>query len=1018
LKDNSPNKKTRLLPMDGTRLCYLLFFLSGATGLIYEILWVRLLERVLGSSPQAVAIVLICFMAGLALGSFLGGRWADRVNRRERLFLTYGVMEALVGIWAILIPILAILIQPLLSFLYNLSWRPSYYLGCLVVAVILILPATTLMGATLPVLIRFINQLPEALSLRSGTLYGLNTLGAAVGSIYCGFISIPKFGVNKTLFFAVLLNLSIFLIVYTTVKKGYFWGGFPSKVLGETERKTYPFDRLPFVLALLFFMSGMCALAFEIIWTNLLGLLIGPTTYSFTLVVSTFIIGIGLGSVIFGKIQGRISSDISFLIILNLVMAFSFLVISNIIGNLQFFYSKLIFSLKENLVLMWLIKGLILFVLMLPPTLLSGAMFPLCLKIAKPELSTLGKVSGFLYAANSIGCIVGSLIVGFFLLPFFGKIFSIKLLAFFQILVSLGCAFFLFKRSVLRHKALISVALVCIIFAFILPKWDLSLLAYGRYHNFAELSGALQKAGWIQSIFSGNKILRAFEGPREVVYAGDGLTGFTVVQRYVDSIGKERLSLITSGKPDASSHGDRATQCLLAHIPMLFHPSPKSVMVLGLASGMTAGEVLHYPIESLDVLEISKQVLEASSFFTSYNNDLFKDKRVNIILQDGRVHLTHTKTNYDVIISEPSNPWMAGLANLFSLEFFEYGKKRLKEGGIFLQWIHSYEMDWETFSLICNTFFKIFKNGAIFRTSPYGDDYLLLGFKDKKDLSVEALEKNLDFAKNSSLISIKHPSVIKELIISDEPKRIFSDGLIHTDSNPILEFRAPKLLYRSSEDVGSILQEKAHPTILHKKYQNQPLADLFYFDFSLSVFQPYFEPTRKMTKEQLEKANEMMVSYCKANLVVDIYSIPMENIRISCAKEQERLIGEHLKKYPKDWAAHVDLGNMLYILGDTKGYLLEMEKAFKLNPYTTEPFKIMGANAIREQKWEEALRHLEMALALDSLDPIIYFNLGLAYFNMDDLKKAKEYLSKGLKIRDNVMAKELLEEINRLIKRK
>jgi len=1012
-----PHKRSTPLPSEGVWLCYLLFFLSGATGLIYEILWVRLLERVLGSSPQAVSIVLTCFMGGLALGSFLGGRWADKISKRENLFLTYGSMEALVGIWALLIPILGTLTQPLLSFLYNLSCQPSYYIGCLVVAVFLILPATTLMGATLPVLIRLINQLPGALSVRSGTLYGLNTLGAALGSIYCGFISIPKMGVYKTLFFAVSLNLLIFLIVYLTVKKGYFSIPSAPKTLGETERGRYNIDRLVIVSALLFGISGMCALSFEIIWTNLLGLLIGPTTYSFTIVVSTFIIGIGLGSVIFGRIQKKIPWDIGSLIFLEILMALFFLIISHVMGNLQFFYSKLIFSFKDDLVLMWFLQGLILFALMLPPTLLSGAMFPLCLNIVNPQLSDLGKVSGFLYASNSIGCILGSLMTGFILLPILGKILSIKLLAFVQVLVSLGCALLLLRRALARDKKLIPLAFVCIILVGTLPKWDLSLLAYGRYHNFTELRPALQKVGWIQAIFSGNRILRTFEGPREVVYAGDGLTGFTVVQRYVDSVGNERFSLITSGKPDASSHGDRATQCLLAHIPMLFHPSPRSVMVLGLASGMTAGEVLHYPIESLDVLEISKQVLHASHFFASYNNQLFLDKRVKIIQQDGRVHLTHTKTRYDVIISEPSNPWMAGLANLFSLEFFDHGKRRLKEGGIFLQWIHSYEMDWETFSLICNTFFKVFQSGAIFKTSPYGDDYLLLGFKDESGLNINALEKNLNFAKRSNLISLKHPSIIKELIISDEPKKIFSDGLIHTDSDPILEFRAPKLLYTNTEDVGSILHSKAHYTSLHSKYHNGPLADLNYLDFTFSVFQPYLELITKMPEKDLNTAKEMILSYCKANPVGDIYSIPMEDVRSSCAREQEALIREHLRRWPEDWAAHMDLGNTLFVLGDTKGYQEEMEKALELNPYTTEPLKFMGMNAIREKKWGEALRHFEKALALDFVDPMVYFNLALSHYHMGNLTRAKEYLSQGLKISDNIMARELLEEINRLMKR-
>ena len=188
------------------------------------------------------------------------------------------------------------------------------------------------------------------------------------------------------------------------------------------------------------------------------------------------------------------------------------------------------------------------------------------------------------------------------------------------------------------------------------------------------------------------------------------------MEKWVNPIGRANYTLLNSGKTDASSHGDRLTQALSAHIPLLFHPDPEKVMVLGLASGMTAGEALLYPVKQLDVLEINDQAVKAAEFFNPWNNNCLTNPRTRIIVQDGRNHLELTNEKYDVIISEPSNPWMAGLANLFTLDYFKTVKGRLNENGIFVQWIHSYDMDWATFAMVGRTFAEVFPDGLLMKT--------------------------------------------------------------------------------------------------------------------------------------------------------------------------------------------------------------------------------------------------------------------------------------------------------------
>ncbi|MFN3533755.1 MAG: fused MFS/spermidine synthase, partial [Desulfatiglandales bacterium] len=621
-------------------LIYLLFFLSGACGLIYEVLWLRLLEKVTGSSPVAISILLGTFMAGLGAGSFLGGKVAHGINPKERLFFIYGALEGAIGIWALLIPIFATLLAPLLSFFYNIAQSGSgiYYLGCLLVGLLILFVPTCLMGFTLPILIQYAEASSNKVGPRSGLLYGFNTAGGAIGALFAGFVGIPLMGTNMTLLVAISVSLSIFVTSYLLyrslslrrVRSPVRESKIDSKFSNSLDTKTK-------VLGLIFLVSGIVSISFEIIWTNLLALLIGPTTYSFSIVVSTYIIGIGFGSLLFSKFF-RKNQGIELIILMQFIMALSFLLISQVMGNSQLFFSKLIFTFKDNLILLWLLKGCLLFVLMLPPTIISGGMFPLILNVLSPKNEEAGGKAGFIYGLNTIGCIIGAILTGFLLMPYLGKIYSIKLLVSVQVFAvacfgiyltrSQGIGFRGYRRSYLFGG-------IILVLSYILPQWDVSLLSYGRYHNFSGITSLIHRFGWIESFFRGNSALRSYEKAREILFQGDGLNGFTVVERYYDSAGKEKLSLITSGKPDASSHGDRATQTMLAHVPLLFHPDPKDIMVLGLASGMTAGEVLLYPIGSLDVVEINPQVLKASELFLSYNNNLLKDPRVRIVLQDG-----------------------------------------------------------------------------------------------------------------------------------------------------------------------------------------------------------------------------------------------------------------------------------------------------------------------------------------------------------------------------------------------
>ena len=266
-------------------------------------------------------------------------------------------------------------------------------------------------------------------------------------------------------------------------------------------------------------------------------------------------------------------------------------------------------------------------------------------------------------------------------------------------------------------------------------------------------------------------------------------------------------------------------------------------MVLGLASGMTAGEALYYPIDRLDVLEVNKEVIKACEFFTPWNNGVLRDPRAHILFQDGRNHLELTRRTYDVIISEPSNPWMAGLANLYTLEFFRTVRDRLRDKGIFVQWIHSYEMDWPTFAMVGRTFSEVFPRGVLMTTLTGVGDYLLVGFKGEQGLDLKVALEQFKYARKSRNMTLPDPRLLFHLVMAEDLKGLFGTGPLHTDSWPRLEFAAPRLLYGKDSGIAEKIMRNRSLSLRTKEIieASSTTDDLIHMvAFSASVFSPLF----------------------------------------------------------------------------------------------------------------------------------------------------------------------------------
>ena len=1025
----------------------LCFFLSGATGLIYEILWTRMLVQVIGGAPFAVSTILTVFMLGLGLGSYLASRRIDEVTDSRRLLWAYGVLELVIAGYCLLIPALLALFRPAFALLYQqlydqfLVYSLLTFLGC---AVLLFTPAVC-MGVTLPLLCRFYVTRWVHLGTKAGRLYGLNTIGAALGALLCGFWLISSLGVRGTLYLAVAVNLLIGVSCVLLGRRA------PGGVLPRSGSGTEAGSRTEagsgteaspadvggaasvggtevtagqvtagqvtggqvtggaLSIMLLFGVSGFCSMAYEVIWTKLLALIVGPTTYSFTMVLVTFISCLAIGSLVFGWAADRVSRPLSLLVVTQVVAGLAALVVSQVLGTSQFFFAKLIYHFQDDFLILTSLKGGVLFLLMLLPTVCLGAAFPLVSKICTPALGRMGRSIGLAYAINTVGAVLGSFCAGFILIPFLGKELSLRWVCGLQLVVPL-----LFVGRLLRDRRLSGdrkvpwgivvtsfAAVAGLVGVFFYPSWDRHSLATGKYHRFDDLEPEFETASWSDAFFRGPQILARYH-TGSLVHYGDGIGGFTTVIEFPTAFGDAEFAMANSGKPDASSRGDMETQTLLAHAPLLFARDAKSVLVIGLASGITAGEVLHYPIEQLDVVEISRKVIEASRYFVAWNHDVLEDPRTRVFVQDARAHVLLTDTKYDVVISEPSNPWMAGLAALFTTEFFASVKERLNDGGVFCQWLHAYQMDWPTFALVGRTFAAVFEDSLLLvsRPSTEGKDFLLLGFRGDAGLSLENAAKNLQYLEQSKNITLSDPRLLYRLLVSEDLRQLFADGPTNTDEWPRLEFEAPKLMYHEGREVQDLLKarRRLHPQSRAMAVDVARDVDLQieYASFALSVHEPFRDMVdlARAGPKQKERYFELWEKYSAGNIIR--YAELDDELARRCTDVQIASLERIVQSTDAPAISSAYLGSLRQKKGDFDGAIADFKRSLQLAE-NAEVHSKLGSALLRRGQGDEAIAHYQRALSLRPFRTKTLADLGRAWLQQGQAEKGVASLREALR---------------------
>ena len=1010
-------------------LILICFFLSGIAGLVYEVLWVRLFANVIGSAPLAVASVLTVFMAGLALGSYIASRKVDRIKARGDLLRLYGLLECGIAAYGLLMPLLIHYIEPLYILLYGHLFTNFwlYNLCSFLVCCVLLLPPVLMMGATLPLLSRFFVIQLDNLGQRVGILYGVNTIGAAVGVLMAGFLMIEQLGMWGTILCVASINLAVglFCILFgkTKIQDQANQVGNIRKSAPQAQSTPAEIQSASDVhLALaIFFLSGFCAMAYQVIWTRLLGLLIAPTTYSFSLVVGTFIIGLSLGNVLFGRMADRVRSLLPLLAFTQIAAAGFALAASQFFGDSQFFFAKLLYTLQGSFGKVMFVQFLVIFFILFWPTLFLGATFPIVNKMYATTLSRLGRSIGRAYAVNTLGAVLGSFAAGFILIPFLGKESSLSTLVGVQAALSFIALGISLKGRSPRTRYwvvywLLSIAGVGLVYQY--PSWNRDLLSFGRYQIPADLTQHFRRHGWLASLWQGKKILDRHQQGREVVFYGDGIGGFTTVEKHVDSMGTTRYTLMNSGKPDATSHDDAATQALLAHIPLLFHPSPTNVMILGLGSGMTAGEVLHYPVSRVDVLEINDQVIKAARFFDDWNNQFSEDPRVRLIVQDGRNHLLLSRMQYDVVISEPSNPWMAGMASLYTKESFETIKQRLNDNGIFIQWVNAGRMNWQTLAMIGKTFSTVFPNSVLMASPIGGADFFFVGIKGEHPLGVSIADQHLSFAHKSTVMRLSDASVLLHLIVTDRVSEMFADGMIHSDNQPHLEFAAPRHLYTAGKGLDAELKKRSRisselASIISTSRDLDMALNMA--ELSTSLFAQNFPSIdlTAATPAQTMRYHDLVGEFCTKRIVDDYMMFFDDRSREICAAVQVAYIERHLSQVPGDGNAWSDMGVIYAKQGDFDKAEQSLARSIDIAEAHEKPtahFK-MGVLMVMRSNYTNARDQFEKALSLDPYheNALLY----LAKLNLASGEKtaAIKKLRLLLKIHESPEGKAMLSEI-------
>lgn len=749
----------------------LLFVGSGCAALIYEVVWFQLLQLTIGSSAVSLGVLLGTFMGGMCLGSLL---LPGRISARHHPLKVYAYLELGIG----LIGILVLFGMPLLSGVYT-AWAGSGPIGILlrgVAASICLLPPTLLMGATLPAIARWVKTNPEGVAWL-GYFYGGNIAGAVAGSLLAGFYLLRVHDMAIATYAAVALNVLVAAIALVIARVT------PYEAVVTTADDAGP-ARGAWGIYIAIAISGMTALAAQVVWSRILSLLYGGTVYTFSLILAVFLLGLGIGSSLGSAVSRTIERP-------RLALAWCQMLLAGAIAWAAYVLTQSLpywpidpsmssspwFTFQLDLVRsLWAI---------LPAAILWGASFPLALASVANGRQDPARLVGGVYAANTVGAIVGALGASLLLVVWVGSQHSQRILIVASVIASLlaldAAAAEAGEKTATKSRMRLG-GTILLIAAAMIAAWlarhvgavPAILVAYGRY--------------------AASRL-----GQADVIYMGEGWNASVAVTRLSNGV----LNYHNAGKVQASSEPqDMRLQRMLGHMTTLIPANPTRVLVIGCGAGVTAGAVSIEPrLEQLTIAEIEPLVPQVvSTYFAEHNFDVVRNPKTRIVLDDARHFLMTTDEKFDAITSDPLDPWVKGAAMLYTREFFEEVKEHLNPGGVVTLFVQLYESTPAAVKSEIATFLEAFPNGVVWGNTQNGAGYdlVLMGTIDPVRIDVDAIERRLkspDYARVSQSLSEIGMRSAPDLFATYAGKRPdldpwMSDAIINRDRNLRLQYLA------------------------------------------------------------------------------------------------------------------------------------------------------------------------------------------------------------------------------------
>lgn len=777
------------------------FMLSGFSGLIYESIWSHYLKLMLGHASYAQTLVLAIFMGGMAIGSMLAARWGGRLSN---LILWYGAIEALIGIFGLLFHSTFIEVQ---GFTFN-TLIPTLGSPELVntskwsIAALLILPQSILLGATFPLLTSgIIRKFPQQPGNTVAKLYFANSFGAVIGILCNSFLILPAVGLPGSVMTAGILNILLAVIVYSISKNDDY--PYQPPVTPATNNVT------DLVLLTVAGLTGLASFMYEISWIRMLTMVLGGSTHSFEIMLAAFILGLAIGGFWIRKKIDKFKNPIIALAVIQITMGVLAVLTIPLYGKtfeLMGFVINALNQTDEGHTLYLISSMAISLVVMLPATICAGTTLPLVTFIlmkSKHGDAAIGKV----YAWNTVGAIVGVVVASQLVMPLFGLKSVILTGGFIDI--ALGAVLLWRFRAVVTRLWLVA--------SFTLGSACVVLLVSTTNLDTQKMASSVFRYG-----------LKETPNSSKIVFHEDGKASTVAVRKSGDTVvllnnGKPDAGIVVSAEEGSDSRmtGDEPTMVLLGVLPYVYSPEAELIANIGMGSGLTAHTaLLNSRVARVDTIEIEEQVYHGAKFFGDKVDNIYSDPRSQVIFDDAKTYFAASQTTYDVIISEPPNPWVSGVSGLFTTEFYRETKKYIKDDGVLVQWMHVYELTPELLATIYRALSENFKDVHIYQVSR--SDFAFVASETALKADYQTVFEEEGLRKKLDSIHVKSPDDLRFRKLAGKAvlDAVFNSYPVPSNSDffPVLDYGAGKARFKG-ETALSITQ--LHGSKLLKQALNQ-----------------------------------------------------------------------------------------------------------------------------------------------------------------------------------------------------